>query len=155
MRTSLGKLFNMFLVTVLCFAVTSCSLLDGIPAIPITDVIGAIQDAALILSNIDRTVDFFFQLNNTSQDIRDKYALIMGKTKEALAVVQRASVGVDSLTQEQYDKAIAEFKGSYKQLKELLASLGVLKNDGMYGARVGGIYVELTDPILLNMKARK
>lgn len=147
-----GPTSTLLMVVVLAFALpqqscTPAAAAQVIAAVP--SVIQAVQEAALILDQIDAFADHYFAfLPGTKKEMPVRAAL--GKARAALVVVQHAGEG----TQEAVD-ATKRFQESFDDLMSLVQPIGVKLGSEAFNASPaeGELSVTVTEPLLVK-KAR-
>ncbi len=111
-------------------------------------VVQYIQDAQLILDQIDAAAQPILQLKN-DPDLEREYAKQLGNARNALQVAIRTTKGGQALSQGEIDAAFVEFKAAYAQLSSFLGTSG-LKVNGLMSSPGGGGGVAIPDPLVVS-----
>ena len=128
----------------LCFALSGCAAFGAvIGALP--TITQLVQDAMLVLDQIDSTARPFFEREENADLLRE-YDRRMFQAKKTLQVALRASEGGQKLNDEEIDAAFAEFREAYKDL------LGLLRDSGLMSAEGGmktssGVDIDVEAPL--------
>lgn len=125
------KLVSRFVVTLLVILVSFCSVVTAtgcaavIPMIP--KIASVITDAIAILQIIDGAVQEFFRTHpDAPPELRARYTALHAKSLAALNAANHSLEGVEDLDQNQVDAAFAEFRAAYLELRDFLASEGLM-----------------------------
>ena len=105
-----------------------------------------VQDAAIVLDQIDATAKPFIDRGSDEQ-LKQDYSRAMQVTRQSLQVALRASKGTEDLTREQVDEAFGEFREAYKELLAVLQRAGVMRADGTMSAAPGMSMLEIREPL--------
>lgn len=126
---------------------TGCSVFGAVVgALP--TVVQIVQDAMLILDQIDATAKPFFE-RAENQDLLDEYNLRMFQAKKTLNVALRATEGGKKLSDEEIDEAFEKFREAYKELLALLRGNNLMTAEG--ALKVGdGPSIEVDMPLAVS-----
>lgn len=138
----------------LLFSLSACSAMSSVLPV-LVDIVTAVQDAQTILDTIDANVTALSKAGNIPDDVLKKYAQTMEKARAGLRIALRATSGAQSLSQQQVDQAFADFRGAYKELVDLLKSVGLVGTDGTMRVSPEGAQMQLPEPLALNIRVRK
>lgn len=121
----LKRFFVMFLAL---SVFTGCAAFGAvIGALP--TIIQIVQDAQIILDQIDISAKPFFERAENKELLREYNAKMLA-AKRSLQVALRASEGGKELSDEQIDEAFEDFKIAYKELLALLRDNKLMSEEG-------------------------
>ena len=119
---------RLFLLVMVLSLSTGCALFGAvIGALP--TIIQIVQDAEIILDQIDIAAKPFFE-RAENKDLLREYNTRMFTAKRALQVALRASEGGKELSDDEIDAAFDDFKVAYKELLALLRDNKLMSDDG-------------------------
>lgn len=139
------KLARFALLVTLALAATDCA--GFLAALP--KVVAAVADAAQILDVIDAAAGSFFERDAAARLV---YERAMMKARLALSAAAHAAGGAERLSQEDVDRAFADFRAAYVELLRLVGPLGIAApaSAGSYAA--GGSAVLVPEPLALRLR---
>ncbi len=115
----------------------------------------AIAQAEPEIAVIEAVAQAFF-LVNPNPAAQAQITAGVNKLRSALALAAKTVDGLDDITQENVDGALADFRSAWADLEKLLTDSGVVTKDGKYAVAVHGATVpKMPDPIALHLKVRR
>ncbi len=93
-------------------------------AASLPSIIAAIQDSALVISQIESFVNLYFQMNPNPAK-QTQVADAIARVKTALEAAQRLADGTQKLDQGQVDAAFVDIRNAYTDLVALCGSFGI------------------------------
>jgi len=136
----------------------SCALLLAVPncgaalkavveALP--TVIQYVQDAQLILDQIDLAAEPILELK-ADEALQAKYRVAMDTARKSLQVALRMTRGGEELSQDKVNEAFSSFRDSYLQLTALLEQAGLMSPGGRMAAAPGVPVITVAQPLAMS-----
>jgi hypothetical protein len=134
---------------ILSIAILSLSMSTGCAAVmgALPTIIQIVQDAMLILDDIDHAAKPFFE-RAENKELLDQYNAKMLTAKKTLRVALRATEGGQQLSDEEIDSAFADFREAYKELLSLLRDNNLMTEKGSLKA-VNGVTIDVDEPLAI------
>lgn len=124
----------------------------GCAALPtVAKIVSAVNDAEAVLNIVERAVDTWFSVR-PDEDKQVKANRLISSAWTALRAANAAAMASESISQEEYDKAFAEFSEAYAELHKFLSENGIL-SDGRLGIG-NGVTEEIPAPTAIGMRLR-
>lgn len=146
-RYTLGAMKNIQkLLTALLLSIsvsTGCAAVMG--ALP--TIIQLVQDAALILDDIDEAARPYFERAENKQ-LLGEYSEKMLVAKKALRVALRASEGGKRLSEAEVDEAFEDFREAYKDLLGVLRDNNLMTDQGALKS-ANGVTIDVEEPLAI------
>jgi hypothetical protein len=115
----LKKLLSLLALIILPITVSGCSFLKELP---LAKIVSGVQDATLIVDQIEHFVGAFFKAR-PNPDLEADVSDALTKTRGALIALQRAGEGIESLSDEKYLEALGDFRAAYEELTKVMSGL--------------------------------
>ena len=116
-------------------------------------VIQLVQDAVLVIDQIDSAARPFFEKEENAEFLKE-YDEKMFVAKKSLQIALRASEGGKKLSDEEIDAAFADFRDAYKDLLGLLRDHGLMSEAGAMKAS-SGVSIDVEAPLALTLRSEK
>ena len=116
------------LIKMLAIVIVALSLFTGcvggagavFPAIA-----AVVSDATAVLNIVQQAVNTWFR-HKPDPELQEQFDATIAEAWTALRVATSATQGAEHLSQEDYDKAFADFQDAYARLHEMLKKHGIL-----------------------------
>lgn len=109
-------------IALLALTTTTLSGCSFLKSIPFASVSRVIQDASLILDQIESFAGTFFKLKPNAEK-EEAVSQAVQRARNALIVAQRAAKGTEDLANEDYLAAIGDFRAAYDALTQAMAGV--------------------------------
>lgn len=129
---------------------TGCWLSSAAAIFPA--VAAVVSDASAVLSIIQQAVTTWFA-HKPDPALEAKFNAAITKAWTALRAATAATQGAESLSQEEYDQAFADFQLAYEELHSLLKQHGILTKN-MLSMGPNRPELEIVEPLAISFKVQ-
>ncbi len=149
----MNNLFSRLLaIFICCVSLTGCIGSSVAAAIP--TVVAAVTDASAVLNLVQSAVNVWFARNPDDTE-QAKINELIQRSWAGIRAANLALQGAENLSQEDYDRAMSDFRNAYGELQVLLQKKGILSGSrGTLLSMDGGEKesVEIAPPMALSLK---
>jgi len=142
------KMISVALVSLSLF--TGCWFSSAAAVFPA--IAAVVSDATAVLNIVQQATNTWF-MHKPDKELQEQFNAKITEAWTALRIATAATQGAESLSQEEYDKAFADFQKAYTELHAMLKRHGIL-NGSKLSMGPGRPEEEIAEPMALSFEVK-